>query len=149
MDTLAVALGNLDIYGNEAEITRRRLFTTTNPNLEIIQPTDKANPGNNDTAHTTDGSDSLTSRQITDLRLSSQDIHSKIHHVTTSAPEIDHVLAAIQRNPFIKRITDVKIRPMEKLCMSPFDDDLDPTDHMTVFNIAMGRHHFSEEDKDS
>ena len=135
---LATALGTLDGENDRAEMARRRLFATTNPNRRIEQPTDEANPTNGEISQTIDGSDSLTSRQIADLQLSLRDIHSKIHHVEASAPEIERVLATTRRNPFTKRVTKVKIKKTEKLRIPPYKGDSDPTDHMTAFNIAMG-----------
>ncbi|KAL0684451.1 hypothetical protein Bca4012_051299 [Brassica carinata] len=146
---LAAALGTLDGENDRAETARRRLFATTNPNLGVEQPTDEANPMNSEIAQTTDSSGSLTTRQIADLQLSLRDIHSKIHHVKASTPEIERVLATTQRNPFTQRITKVKIRNTEKLCIPPYKGDSDPTDHMTAVNIAMGRNHFSEEERDA
>ncbi|XP_048633218.1 uncharacterized protein LOC106409471 [Brassica napus] len=146
---LAAALGTLDGENDRAETARRRLFATENPNLGVERPTDKANPTNGEVAQTTDGSDSLTSRQIADLQLSLWDIHSKIHHVKASTPEIEHVLATTRRNSFTQRITKVKIKKTEKLRIPPYKGDSDPTDHMTAFNIAMGRNHFSDEEKDA
>ena len=146
---LAAALGTLDGENDRAETARRRLFATTNPNLGVERPTEEANPTNGEVAQTTDGSDSLTSRQIADLQLSLRDIHSKIHHVKASTPEIERVLATTRRNPFTQRITKVKIKKTEKLRIPPYKGDSDPTDHMTAFNIAMGRNHFSDEEKDA
>ena len=146
---LAAALGTLDGENDRAETARRRLFTTANPNLGVERPTEEANPTNGEVVQTTDGSDSLTSRQIADLQLSLRDIHSKIHHVKASTPEIERVLATTRRNPFTQRITKVKIKKTEKLRIPPYKGDSDPTDHMTAFNIAMGRNHFSDEEKDA
>ncbi|XP_013658666.1 uncharacterized protein LOC106363482 [Brassica napus] len=146
---LAAALGTLDGENDRAETARRRLFATANPNLGVERPTEEANPTNGEVAQRTDGSDSLTSRQIADLQLSLRDIHSKIHHVKASTPEIERVLATTQRNPFTQRITKVKIKKTEKLRIPPYKGDSDQTDHMTAFNIAMGRNHFSDEEKDA
>ena len=107
---VAASQGTLDGENDEAETARSRLFVTTNPNPRTEQPTDGANPTNGETAQMTNGSDSLTSRQIADLQLSLRDIHSKIHHVKMSALEIERVLASTQRNPFTERITKVKIK---------------------------------------
>ncbi|XP_013739419.1 uncharacterized protein LOC106442263 [Brassica napus] len=146
---LAAALGTLAGENDRAETARRKLFATTNPNHGVEQPTDEANPTNGETAQTTDGSDSLTSRQIADMQLSLRDIHSKIHHVKASTPEIERVLATTRRNPFTQRLMKVKIKKTEKLCIPPYKGDSDPTDHMTAFNIAMGRNHFSDEERDA
>ncbi|KAL0713171.1 hypothetical protein Bca4012_020149 [Brassica carinata] len=90
---LAAALGTLDGEHDRAETARRRLFATTGGD---------ANQQTNE-AHATDGSTSSTSRQIADLQFSLRDIHSKIHHVKTSAPEIERVIAPTQRNPFTEK----------------------------------------------
>ncbi|XP_013594503.1 PREDICTED: uncharacterized protein LOC106302569 [Brassica oleracea var. oleracea] len=146
---LAAALGTLDGKNDREETARRSLFATANPNLGIERPTNKANPTNGEVAEMTEGSDSLTSRQIADLQLSLRDIHSTIHHVKASTPEIERVLATTRRNPFTKHITTVKIKKTEKLSIPPYKGDSDPTDHMTAFNIAMGRNHFSDEESDA
>ncbi|XP_056857331.1 uncharacterized protein LOC130506660 [Raphanus sativus] len=148
---LAAAFGTLDGEGNEAETARRRLFATTNPNPNPNpdEPTDDALPTHVDTTHPTDGSDSLTSRQIADLQLSLRDIHSKIHHVKTSAPEIERVLASTQRKPFHQANNKRQNQEGGKASHPPVHRCHRSTDHMTAFNIAMGRNHFSDEERDA
>lgn len=72
-----------------------------------------------------------------------QDINSKIHHVTSSAMQIKRVLVATLTIPFSKRITDIKIRQIDKLCIPSYFGDAYPTDHVTAFKIAIGRTHFT------
>ncbi|KAG2270557.1 hypothetical protein Bca4012_072751 [Brassica carinata] len=64
----------------------------------------------------TPGSPDLTTvQELTELKQSLQDIRSKIHEGTSSAPLIERVLAETLRTPFTQRITDVQFRPTEKI----------------------------------
>ncbi|XP_013704379.1 uncharacterized protein LOC106408099 [Brassica napus] len=67
----------------------------------------------------------------------------------TLAPLIERVLAETLKTPFSRRITDVRYRPAEKICLLNFSGKADPTDHITAFNIAMGRIKFSDEERDA
>ena len=62
---------------------------------------------------------------------------------------IERVIAETLRTPFTRRITDVRLRPAEKIRLPYFAGKADPTDHITAFNIAMGRTNFSDEEKDA
>ena len=90
-----------------ASTIRRQLFDTYRT----------AGAGNIDTsAVQTLGSPDLTTvQELTELKQSLQDIRSKIHEGTSSAPLIERVLAETLRNPFTQRITDVQFRPTEKI----------------------------------
>ncbi|KAF3605090.1 hypothetical protein DY000_02047993 [Brassica cretica] len=90
-----------------ASTIRRQLFDTYRT----------AGTGNIDTsAVQTLGSPDLTTvQELTELKQSLQDIRSKIHEGTSSAPLIERVLAETLRTPFTQRITDVQFRPTEKI----------------------------------
>ena len=93
--------------------------------------------------------DAQTINELAALKQSVLDINSKIHHVTTSAPQIERVLAESLRTPFTKEITRVRLRKMEKLRLPTFDGVSDPSAHLTSFNIAMRRANLSDEEKDT
>ena len=90
-----------------------------------------------------------TINELAALKQSVLDINSKIHHVTTSAPQIERVLAESLRTPFTEKITKVHLRKMEKLRLPTFDGVSDPSAHVTSFNSAMRRADLSDEEKDA
>lgn len=59
-------------------------------------------------AQTPGGPDLTTVQELAELEQSLQDIQSQIHKGTTSALLIESVLAETLRNPFTRRITDVR-----------------------------------------
>ncbi|XP_013601266.1 PREDICTED: uncharacterized protein LOC106308674 [Brassica oleracea var. oleracea] len=67
----------------------------------------------------------------------------------TSAPLIERLLAETLKTSFSRGITDVRYRPEEKIRLPTFAGKEDPTDHITAFNIAMGRTNFSDEERDA
>ncbi|XP_013615530.1 PREDICTED: uncharacterized protein LOC106321846, partial [Brassica oleracea var. oleracea] len=58
-------------------------------------------------------------------------------------------LAETLKTPFSRKITDVHYRPTEKIRLPNYAGKMDPTDHITAFNITMGRTNFSEEERDA
>ncbi|XP_048630521.1 uncharacterized protein LOC125603757 [Brassica napus] len=103
----------------------------------------------NDVAQTPTTLDVQTINELAALKQSVLDISSNIHHVTTSAPQIERVLAESLRTPFTKKITKVRLWKMEKLRLPTFDGVSDPSAHVTSFNIAMRRANLSDEEKDA
>lgn len=75
--------------------------------------------------------------------------------MTTSASQIERVLAKTLRIPFTRWISGVRFRLIEKLLCSVFRRKYRPhwprhiVDHVTSFNIAMGRANFPDEEKDA
>lgn len=104
---------------------------------------------NGDTAQTPGGPDAHTINKLAAIKQSVLDIASKINKVTTSAPQIERVLAEFLRTPFTQNITGVRLRKMEKLRLPTFDGVFDPSAHVTSFNIAMRCANFSDEEKDA
>ncbi|KAF2533075.1 hypothetical protein F2Q70_00033103 [Brassica cretica] len=81
------------------------------------------------TGQNPNGPDLTIVREIAELKLSLQDIHSKIHHIMSSTPQIDRVLAETLRTP-------ISLRPMEKLCFPPFAGNSDPSEHQHSYLAA-------------
>ncbi|XP_013594566.1 PREDICTED: uncharacterized protein LOC106302647 [Brassica oleracea var. oleracea] len=127
--------------------------TTSAPQIERVlsAPMQTANQdvADLDAAQTPVSLDTQTINELAALKQSVLDISSKIHHVTTSAPQIERVLAESLRTPFTKKITTVHLRKMEKLRLPTFDGVSDPSAHLTSFNIAMRRANISDEEKDA
>ena len=126
----------------------RHLFNTERATGEA--PTQAADQDvDDDEAQTPGGLNAQTINKLAALKQSVLDINSKIHHVTTSAPQIEWVLAESLRTPFTEKITKVRLRKMEKLRLPTFDGVSDPSSHVTSFNIAMRRANLSDEEKDA
>ena len=102
-----------------------------------------------DAAQTPGGLDAQTINKLAALKQSVLDINSKIHNVTTSAPQIERVFAESLRTPLTEKITKVRLRKMEKLHLPTFDGVSDPSAHVTSFNIAIRRANFYDEEKDA
>ncbi|XP_048605665.1 uncharacterized protein LOC125583132 [Brassica napus] len=135
-----------------AEVTPASLPVTPTPlqpaSIETIM-TANQDVADDDAAQTPVSLDAQTINELTALKQSVLDINSKIHHVTTSAPQIERVLAESLRTPFTENITKVHLRKMEKLHLPTFDGVSDPSAHVTSFNIAMRRANLSDEEKDT
>lgn len=78
-----------------------------------------------------------------------KDMTSKIHRALISAPEIERVLEETQQTPFTARISSVPIRNIGKLKIPVYEGGTDPRQHMTAFNIAMGRAQFPPKERDA
>ncbi|KAF8114203.1 hypothetical protein N665_0040s0058 [Sinapis alba] len=158
--TLVAALGATTGATSNPTPARRHLFRT-NPTTGIAEPVSELPdlPFNNTTHEQTmptptipqeqGGTDAMTVREIAALKLSLQEMASQIHHVTSSAPQIDRVLAATSRTSFSRQISKVRLRTTDKLCLPSYSGGSDPTDHMTTFNIALGRANFTDEEKEA
>ena len=139
---LAPLAGN---SGDPATTVRKQLFdtyrtasaeNTTNTNAVQVQT-----PG---------GVDLVTVRELAELKQSFLDMKDRMLEGPTSAPLIERVLPeTLNPPPFSRRITDVWYRPAEKICLPTFARKADPTDHITAFNIEMGRTNFSDEERDA
>ncbi|XP_024009914.1 uncharacterized protein LOC112085125 [Eutrema salsugineum] len=76
-------------------------------------------------------------------------MNSKVHRATSSAPEIDRVLQETQNTPFTHRIASTPFRHVSKVKLPPYAGDTDPTQYLTAFTIAMGRAHFTPEEREA
>ncbi|XP_022565140.2 uncharacterized protein LOC111209491 [Brassica napus] len=138
---LAPLAGNSE---DPASTVRKQLFdtyrtagteNTTNTNAAQVQT-----PG---------GVDLVTVQELAELKQSFLDMKDRMFEGPTAAPLIERVLAETLKTPFSRRVTDVRNRPAEKIRLPTYAGKADPTDHITAFNIAMGRTNFSEEERDA
>ena len=128
---------------------RRHLFNTQRATGAAPTQTANQNVADDDVAQTPVGLDAQKINELAALKQLVLDISTKIHHVTTSAPQIERVLAESLRTPFTEKITKVRLRKMENLRLPTFDDVSDPSALVTSFNIAMRRANLSDEKKDA
>ncbi|XP_024016549.1 uncharacterized protein LOC112089917 [Eutrema salsugineum] len=85
--------------------------------------------------------------KIEAIKAKIREINSKVHRATSSASEIDRVLQETQNTPFTHRIASTPFRHISKVKLSPYAGDTDPTQYLTAFTIAMGRAHFTPEER--
>ena len=143
----AIAAILVPLAGNSADpatTVRRQLFDTyrtagvkTTANTNAVQ------------AQTPSGVDLVTVRELAELKQSFLDMKDRMLEGPNSAPLIKHVLAETLKTSFSRRITDARYRPAEKIHLPTFAGKADPTDHITAFNIVMGRTNFSDEERDA
>ncbi|CAA7055074.1 unnamed protein product [Microthlaspi erraticum] len=72
---------------------------------------------------------------------------SKIHRVTSSAPELTKALADTRRSPLTARIRRVQLHDRVRLKIEPFAGDQDPKKWLTAFNLAMTREKYDSLDE--
>ncbi|XP_048621788.1 uncharacterized protein LOC111208951 [Brassica napus] len=146
-DQLAAIAANLaPLAGNSgdpASTVQKQLFDT-------CRTTDAENTTNTNAAQvrTPGGVDLVTIRGLAELKQSFLDMKDRMLEGPTSAPLIERVLAETLKTPFSRRITDIRYRPAEKIRLPTYARKADPTDHISAFNIAMGRTNFSDEERD-
>jgi len=130
--------------GDPATTVRKQLFDT-------YRTASAGNPANASAVQvqTPGGVDLVTVRELAELKQSVLDMKDRMLEGPTSALLIERVLAETLKTPFSRKITDVRYRPTEKIRLPTYAGKADPTDHITAFNITMGRTNFSEEERDA
>ena len=130
--------------GDPATTVRKQLFDT-------YRTASAGNPASTSAVQvqTPGGVDLVTIRELAELKQSVLDMKDRMLEGPTSAPLIERVLAETLKTPFSRKITDVRYRPTEKIRLPTYAGKADPTDHITAFNITMGRTNFSEEERDA
>ena len=132
------------------QMIRRRLFNTNLTATGGDHISDDSKPNQALLANAPPiGPDLTTIRDIAELKLSFQQMNSKIHQATSAAPQIVSVLAATSRTPFTSALTSVQLGKIEKLRLPEYKPGEDPVEHMTAFNIAMARDRLSDEERDA
>ncbi|KAG2256185.1 hypothetical protein Bca52824_075479 [Brassica carinata] len=97
------------------QMIRRRLFNTNPTATGGDHISDDSEPNETLLADAPPiGPDLATIRDIAELKLSFQQMSSKIHQATSAAPQIESVLAATSRTPFTSALTSVQLRKIEK-----------------------------------
>ena len=84
---------------------RTHLFSTERSTGVTLAHAEDQDVNDGDAAQTPGGLDAQTTNELAALKQSVLDINSKIHNVTTSAPQIERVLAEFLRTPFTEKIT--------------------------------------------
>ncbi|KAG7557017.1 Ribonuclease H domain [Arabidopsis suecica] len=82
--------------------------------------------------------DVILSDDFVRVRQELDEMKSKFHQATSSAPEIDRVIEETRRTPFASRISNLRIKDSRKVKLPTYDGKGDPKNHLAAFQIAAG-----------
>ncbi|KAG7599500.1 Reverse transcriptase domain [Arabidopsis suecica] len=83
------------------------------------------------------------------VRQELDEMKSKFHQATSSAPEIDRVIEETRRTPFTSRISNLRIKDSRKVKLPTYDGKGDPKNHLAAFQIAAGRIDLEPDEEDA
>ncbi|XP_023644217.1 uncharacterized protein LOC111832107 [Capsella rubella] len=76
-------------------------------------------------------------------------MQSKVHHATSSAPDIDRVIEESKRTPFSPRISTMRIKDARKVNFLSYEGKGDPKVHLHTFLLTVGRVDFEPHEEDA
>ncbi|KAG2298893.1 hypothetical protein Bca52824_035365 [Brassica carinata] len=121
-EQLAAIVAALSVHAGQTsnpQPFRRHLFNTNPATPADGRVTDEPEPNEAPVPDTSPAKPNpSTVREIAELKLSFQQMSSKIHQATSAAPEIDSVIASTSRTPFTKELT--KVHVMSLILTKPF-----------------------------
>ncbi|KAG7594217.1 Retrotransposon gag domain [Arabidopsis thaliana x Arabidopsis arenosa] len=109
----------------------------TNPTGKEI-PQVQENPAIDD-GFLMENTDVTFSDDFIKVRQELDEMKSKFHQATSSAPEIDRVIEETRRTPFTSRISNLRIKDSRKVNLPTYNGKGDPKNHLATFQIAAGR----------
>ncbi|KAG7594102.1 Integrase catalytic core [Arabidopsis thaliana x Arabidopsis arenosa] len=83
------------------------------------------------------------------VRQELDEMKSKFHQATSSAPEIDRVIEETWGTPFTSRISNLRIKDSRKVNLPTYDGKRDPKNHLAAFQIAAGRIDLEPDEEDA
>ncbi|KAG7533283.1 Ribonuclease H domain [Arabidopsis thaliana x Arabidopsis arenosa] len=93
--------------------------------------------------------DVILSDDFVKVRQELDEMKSKFHQATSSAPEIDRVIEETRRTPFTSRISNLRIKDSQKVKLPTYDGKGDPKNHLAAFQIAVGRIDLEPDEEDA
>ncbi|KAG7599437.1 Retrotransposon gag domain [Arabidopsis suecica] len=96
-----------------------------------------------------DDPDVILSDDFVNVRQELDEMKSKFHEATSSAPEIDRVIEETRRTPFTSRISNLRIKDFQKVKLPTYDGKGDPKNHLAAFQIAAGRIDLEPDEEDA
>ncbi|KAG7552320.1 Retrotransposon gag domain [Arabidopsis thaliana x Arabidopsis arenosa] len=91
----------------------------------------------------------ILSDDFVKVRQELDEMKSKFHQATSSAPEIDRVIEETRRTPFTSRISNLRIKDSRKVKLPTYDGKGDPKNHLAAFQIAAGRIDLEPDEEDA
>ncbi|KAG7579148.1 Retrotransposon gag domain [Arabidopsis thaliana x Arabidopsis arenosa] len=111
-------------------------------------PQNQGNPGI-DEGLLMEDPDVILSDDFVKVRQELDEMKSKFHQATSSAPEIDRVIEETRRTPFTSRISNLRIKDSRKVKLPTYDGKGDPKNHLAAFQIAAGRIDIEPDEEDA
>ncbi|KAG7594111.1 Retrotransposon gag domain [Arabidopsis thaliana x Arabidopsis arenosa] len=93
--------------------------------------------------------DVILSDDFVNVRQEPDEMKSKFHEATSSAPEIDRVIEETRRTPFTSRISNLRIKDFQKVKLPTYDGKGDPKNHLAAFQIAASRIDLEPDEEDA
>lgn len=100
----------------------------------------------NPEAYQKPGNERERDHEIEAMKAIIYEMTSRVHHATSSAPEIDHVLQEMLNTPFSFWISNTLVWHTRKIKLPSYADNSDPTQYLIAFNIEMGCTQFIPKD---
>ncbi|CAA7047218.1 unnamed protein product, partial [Microthlaspi erraticum] len=89
--------------------------------------------------------DSGTELERVNRRL--DEVDSKVHRATSSAPELTKALADTRRSPLTRRLRQIELHERVRLKIDSYTGEEDPKKWLTAFNLAMRREKYKSYDE--
>ncbi|CAA7047862.1 unnamed protein product [Microthlaspi erraticum] len=75
------------------------------------------------------------------------EVDSKVHRATSSAPELTKALADTRRSPLTRRLRQIELHERVRLKIDSYTGEEDPKKWLTAFNLAMRREKYKSYDE--
>ncbi|CAA7047254.1 unnamed protein product [Microthlaspi erraticum] len=76
-----------------------------------------------------------------------EQVDSKVHRATSSAPELTKALADTRRSPLTRRLRQIELHERVRLKIDSYTGEEDPKKWLTAFNLAMRREKYKSYDE--
>ncbi|KAG7559367.1 Retrotransposon gag domain [Arabidopsis thaliana x Arabidopsis arenosa] len=133
---------------NAQNVVSSRLDTLPSVQVAARQRRLFVTPAQNRTGNTQTPPAGQAANDFVKVRQELDEMKSKFHQATSSAPEIDRVIEETRRTPFTSRISNLRIKDSRKVKLPTYDGKGDPKSHLAAFQIAAGRIDLEPDEED-
>ncbi|CAA7018586.1 unnamed protein product [Microthlaspi erraticum] len=89
----------------------------------------------------------LTTKKLERVNRRLDEVDSKVHRATSSAPELTKALADTRRSPLTRRLRQIELHERVRLKIDSYTGEEDPKKWLTAFNLAMRREKYKSYDE--
>ncbi|CAA7015709.1 unnamed protein product [Microthlaspi erraticum] len=89
----------------------------------------------------------LTTQELERMNRRLDEVDSKVHRATSSAPELTKALADTRRSPLTRRLRQIELHERVRLKIDSYTGEEDPKKWLTAFNLAMRREKYKSYDE--
>ncbi|CAA7059314.1 unnamed protein product [Microthlaspi erraticum] len=89
----------------------------------------------------------LTTKSSNGMNRRLDEVDSKVHRATSSAPELTKALADTRRSPLTRRLRQIELHERVRLKIDSYTGEEDPKKWLTAFNLAMRREKYKSYDE--